>query len=147
MYYMGRRSFQYSLDMLREELLKVLQRYVSHFKINRVWCEDNRLVIDFVDRKINVLGFEGELPTSYYASSIAVEYSNGKYHVDVTVRVYVRDYKELYMDYVYNRENIICRPHVSMEDKILSIQCRFTTITISEVKEIVHEILNDMIIS
>lgn len=64
-----------------------------------------------------------ERPVSYFASSIYYDKRSGK--LEVTVRRRVPTYKELYLDYCYGDGEMVCRPHVWMEEKVLSVEARF----------------------
>jgi len=88
---------------------------------NRNEIGDN-CIIDFRHPKI-----KPEPPVSYFTSAVQV---NKKTNVlTATIRSKVEGFKELYLDYCCERENGYCnqrcRPHVNMNENVLSVEATF----------------------
>jgi hypothetical protein len=77
--------------------------------------DEKRCIIDFKHPKIVL-----EPPVAYYLSSVVL-----KDGVETIVRSKVEGGKELYLDYCCENGENVCRPHVHMGDKILSVEAKF----------------------
>jgi hypothetical protein len=90
----------------------------NRFQIVNVFEDAEKCIIDFKHPKIKV-----EPPVSYYLSSVALDKKDGS--IETTVRSKVETFKELYLDYCCEDGLQVCRPHVNMEEKILSVEAKF----------------------
>lgn len=99
-----------------QDLQNVIKR--NRFQVTRVVEDGGRCIIDFKHPKVKV-----EPPVAYYLSSVALDKERGS--IETTVRSRVETYKELYLDYCCEDSEWRCRPHVNMEDKILSVEATF----------------------
>lgn len=112
-----------------EELKKVIEKH--GFKVKNVFEEQQKCLIDFVHPKIEVEskveGFKGKFLPSYFWSGVS--FDKKRKFLNTTVRSKVEGFKELYLDYCCEKENDeciqLCRPHVNMQDKILSVEATF----------------------
>jgi hypothetical protein len=75
-------------------------------------------IIDFKHPRIEV-----RPPVNYFLSSVALNKEDGS--IETTVRSKIKDYKELYLDYCCEDNTQVCRPHVLMDEKVLSVQAYF----------------------
>lgn len=80
--------------------------------------DEKSCIIDFKHPKVKV-----EPPVSYFLSSVALDKETGS--IETTVRSKVDTFKELYLDYCCEDSEQMCRPHVNMEEKILSVEAKF----------------------
>jgi len=108
------------MENVCEKLQEIIKKH--GFKIMRVKEDDNICLIDFRHPKIKV-----ETPEAYYGS--AVQYDKKRKVLTTAVRSKVEGFKELYLDYCCEKENgeclQMCRPHVHMDFKTLSVEATF----------------------
>jgi len=98
------------------ELQDIIQK--NRYEIINVTDDKNRCIIDFRHPGVSI-----EPPVSYYLSSVSLNKDTGS--LETTVRSKVEDFKELYLDYCCEDSRQMCRPHVNMTDRILSVEARF----------------------
>jgi hypothetical protein len=98
------------------ELQEIIKK--KGFEVTKVIEDEEKCIVDFKHPKIKV-----EPPVAYFLSSAVLNKKDNS--IETTVRSKVEDYKELYLDYCCEGEEQVCRPHVSMEEKILSVEARF----------------------
>jgi len=60
--------------------------------------------------------------------------------IEVTARRKVKDFKELYLDYCCENGEMMCRPHVWMDEKILSIEAKFHENILEKFKRLLDDI-------
>jgi len=99
-------------DRLREIIIR------NGFEIWSTHEDSEKCGIDFRHPKIKV-----EPPVGYFLSSVV--YYKDRDCLETTVRSKVTTFKELYLDYCCEDSNCVCRPHVNMEEKILSVEATF----------------------
>lgn len=99
-----------------EQLQEIIRK--NKYEVVRVLEENQKCIIDFKHPKVKV-----EPPVSYYLSSVVLDKEKG--NIEATVRSKVDTFKELYLDYCCEDSEQMCRPHVNMEDKILSVEAKF----------------------
>jgi len=107
--------------MVCEKLKQLIERY--GYKILNSTEDGNKCLIDFIHPEIEI-----KPPVAYYASSVL--YDKKRKSLETTVRGKVERFKELYLDYCCEKEKgeclQVCRPHVNMEEKILSVEATFS---------------------
>lgn len=84
-----------------EQLQEIIRK--NKYEVVKVYEEEGKCIIDFKHPKVKV-----EPPVAYYLSSVVLD-----------------TFKELYLDYCCENSEQMCRPHVNMEEKILSVEARF----------------------
>jgi len=93
-------------------------------------------VIDFRHPKI-----KKQIPIAYYTSSVKVT-ENG---IETTIRGKVDRFKELWLDYCCEKEDNECvqkcRPHVNMEENILSVEANFTENPVEKFDRLLEELI------
>ncbi len=99
-----------------EQLKEIIRK--NRYQIVNVFEDEEKCIIDFKHPKVKV-----EPPVSYFLSSVALDKRDGS--IETTVRSKVETFKELYLDYCCEDNEQRCRPHVNMEDKILSVEAKF----------------------
>jgi len=104
------------------------------YEIIRVQDEADKCIIDFRHPKVKI-----ERPVAYFLSSVALDKKDG--HIETTVRSKVDTYKELYLDYCCEDSEMCCRPHVSMEEKILSVEAKFHKSPKKKFDQLISELL------
>ena len=114
-----------------KELQGLIRKY--RYEVVRVIEDEERCIIDFRHPKVKV-----ERPVTWYLSSVVLDKRDGS--VEATVRSKVDAFKELYLDYCCEDGEQVCRPHVNMEDKILSVEAKFR----QNPKEKFEMLLNEM---
>lgn len=103
------------------EIKRILQ--LHGFKITNEIEDAEKCIIDFRHPKVEV-----KKPVAYFLSSVA--FTPAKNFLDTTIRSKVDDVKELYLDYCCEQVDSEyceqrCRPHVHMDEKILSVEAKF----------------------
>jgi len=78
-------------------------------------------------------------PYTYYISSAIMKKRDGS--IRATVRSKVETFKELYLDYCCENGVFVCRPHVNMEEKILSVEAIFSEKPIDKLRSLLSEML------
>jgi len=116
------------------ELMDVIAK--NHFEILKVTEDEEKCVIDFrhPTLKYGIIG----LPPAYYNSSVYLNKNTGT--LEVTVRRRVDGFKELYLEGCCENGINVCRPHVDMEEKTLSVEAKFHT----NVKDRLNALLTEM---
>jgi len=99
-----------------QQLQEIIRR--NKYQVVNVSEDAEKCIIDFKHPKVKV-----EPPVSYYLSSVALDKEKG--NIEATVRSKVETFKELYLDYCCEDNEQMCRPHVNMEEKILSVEAKF----------------------
>jgi len=80
-----------------------------------------------------------EFPHAYYLSSVVLKKEDGS--IRVTVRSKVKGFKELYLDYCCENETLVCRPHVYMDEKILSVEATFRERPLDKLRTLLSEMI------
>jgi hypothetical protein len=88
------------------------------YKVVDVREDEERCIVDFRHPRVKV-----EFPVAYFLSSVVLNKKDGS--IETTVRNKVEGVKELYLDYCCEDGIQMCRPHVNMEEKILSVEAKF----------------------
>jgi len=114
-----------------KQLQEIIQK--NGFQVVNITEDEEKCIIDFKHPKVKV-----EYPATYYLSSVFLNKKEG--NIETTVRSKVERFKELYLDYCCEDGLQVCRPHVNMEDGILSVEARFREIP----KEKFNRLLDEM---
>ena len=104
------------MDMKCSEIENIVNRYGFN-PTNRMETDDH-CIVDFCHKKIKV-GY----PVSYFTS--AASYNKRTGCINTTARAKVDEFKELYLDYCCEDGEQVCRPHVNMDEKIVSVEANF----------------------
>jgi len=115
-------------DVIAEKIRKY--GYIIHRKIE----DGKHCVIDFRHPKI-----KPEFPMAYFVSSL--RYDKERKCLRTTVRSKVDKYKELYLDYCCENGEMVCRPHVWMEERILSVDAYFCEKPLEKLERLLAEML------
>lgn len=99
-----------------EQLKDVIKK--NRYEVVNVVENGHKCIIDFKHPKVKL-----EPPVSYFLSSVALDKERN--FIETTVRSKVETFKELYLDYCCEDSEWRCRPHVNMEEKILSVEATF----------------------
>jgi hypothetical protein len=99
-----------------QQLQEIIRQ--NRYQVVNVVEDEEKCIIDFKHPKVKV-----EPPVSYYLSSVALKKKDGS--IETTVRSKIETFKELYLDYCCEDSEQMCRPHVNMEEKILSVEAKF----------------------
>jgi len=91
-------------------------------------------VIDFLHPGVRLMR-----PVPYFASSLHYDKRRGT--VEVTVRAKVPRYKELYLDYCCEDGEMVCRPHVWMEENMVSVEAKFRKDPVERLRMLLSEML------
>jgi len=92
---------------------------------------DGKCLIDFRHPKVRV-----ERPRGYFLSSVTYRPNV----LQTTIRSKVDNFKELYLDYCCEKEGMVCRPHVNMPEKILSVEATFRENSLKKFDRLLEEI-------
>ncbi len=103
-----------------------------HFQIRNVVEDKEKCIVDFKHPKIVVMK-----PVSYFLSSVV--YKKDGSFLNATIRNKVDDVKELYLDYCCENGEQVCRPHVHMGEKILSVEVKFRENPLGKFDRILEE--------
>ena len=104
----------------------------NRYEVVNVTEDEKYCIIDFKHPKVEVMP-----PVSYFLSSVVLDKKDN--HIDVTVRSKVDTFKELYLDYCCEDGEQMCRPHVNMEEKILSVEAKFWQKPIEKLDRLLDE--------
>lgn len=99
-----------------KQLQEIIRK--NRYEVVNVTEDEKQCIIDFKHPKVKVAP-----PVSYFLSSVALDKKKG--NIEATVRSKVDTFKELYLDYCCEDSEQMCRPHVNMEEKILSVEAKF----------------------
>ena len=104
------------MNMECSEIENIVKRW--GFELMGTSETDDHCIIDFHHKKIKV-----GLPVSYFTS--AASYNKKTGCINTTARAKVDEFKELYLDYCCEDGEQVCRPHVNMDEKIVSVEAHF----------------------
>jgi hypothetical protein len=108
------------------------------FEVTKVVEDGEKCIIDFRHPKVRV-----EKPVSYFLSSAVLNKKDGS--ITATVRSKVDAFKRLELDYCCEKEDgecvQVCKPHVWMEEKILSVEAHFKEDAMSKLGTLLSEMI------
>jgi len=115
-----------------KELQEIITR--NRFQIVHVYDEADQCIIDFKHPQVKV-----EPPVAYFLSSVVLNKKQG--YIQTTVRSKVKGVKELYLEYCCEDNICVCRPHVNMEEQILSVEATFSQNPLAKFDRLLQEMI------
>jgi len=113
-----------------KEILNIIKRH--NFIPENLQESEETCIIDFRHPKIEI-----QKPVAYFES--AVQLNKKRNVLNTTIRSKVENIKELYLDYCCEDGEMVCRPHVNMEDNILSVEASFRINPIKKFDRLLEE--------
>jgi len=123
-----------------EELKKLINK-IGYDVLDQSEDEDECL-IDFKHPKVGEEELKDPVESLYFLSSVLYNKKTGR--IETTVRAKVPlEYKQLFLDYCCEKDDDgciqVCRPHVDMGNKIVSVEARFGEKPIEKFKRLLYE--------